>query len=286
MHILQKHAYVAAVKGHFAGVTMTNAGKKLPFLYQDIQTLDINQPFQQIIDALNTMQPNSLGGYAFALCKLAEAQRNGRISITPTIIHSAGEPLSQQDKDIIQNVFHTSVVNVHGTSEHLMMGIGKDEFDGMYLMEDDLIFEIHPTYTCVTNLFNDTLPLIRYRMSDILQPDADKNQLMPFTKVANLLGRNESIPIFMNNRGDEDFNSPIILVEFYVPHIKQFQFHITNKSHFTFKACLEDGLQQEETELTLQKITARLRNILDEKLMTNVTFTVELVDHLTTVQKI
>ena len=154
MRLFQKYAYVAAVKGHFAGVTMANTGSHLPFLYQEVRKLDINQPFQQIIDALNTMQPNSLGGYAFALRKLAEAQRNGRLSIAPTIVQSAGEPLSQQDKDTIQNLFHAPVVNVYGTSEHLMMGIGMDDFDGMYLMEDDLIFEIHPTHTCVTNLFH------------------------------------------------------------------------------------------------------------------------------------
>ena len=38
------------------------------------------------------------------------------------------------------------------------------------LHDHDLIYEFYPDHSVVTNMFNETLPLIRYRMADILRP--------------------------------------------------------------------------------------------------------------------
>ena len=81
----------------------------------------------------------------------------------------------------------------------------------MYLFEDDLFFEFFDDQLIVTNIFNKTLPLIRYKMSDVLSPIVDKNNFYPFTKVSNFVGRQEFAPVFTNEIGEDDFIHPIIL---------------------------------------------------------------------------
>ena len=276
----QKMAYIAATKGHFAGVTMVSVAKHLQPFYNDVLLLDINMPFSEIIAQLQKFQPTNLGGYAFALRKIAEAQKEGKLSISPEIIQTGGEPLSTGDKDFIEKILKAPVVNVYASSEHFIMGIGKDIYDGMYLMEDDLIFELHETYTCVTNLFNYTLPLIRYQMNDRLKEVVDSTHTLPFTKIANLVGRKEYVPVFINDLGEEDFISPILLAEFYAKNLTSFQFHLVNNHAFIFKACLENGLNHESIERTKKVISQQLEAILNEKQMTRVKFTIEIVDHL------
>lgn len=278
--MLQKLAYIGASRGHFAGITMITTAKKLPFLYKEVQTFDINQPFSAIISELNAMQPTIVSGYAFALKKLAEAQKKGSLSIKPFILQSGGEPLSTEDKKYIQNAFNVPVANVYASSEHLLMGIGRDSFDGMYLMEDNLYFEIKHNEMYVTNLYNYTLPLIRYHMSDYLEITEDTIKLTPFTKVKEIVGRNEYVPTFLNDNGEEDFISPILLVEFYVQHLTKFQLHLVDKQSFIFKACLEANLKTEIKEKTITNIKQALQKILQEKMMNNVKYNIEIVNDL------
>jgi hypothetical protein len=44
------------------------------------------------------------------------------------------------------------------------------DMDHVQLLDDDLMFELHDDHLFCTNLFNRTLPLIRYRLDDRLEP--------------------------------------------------------------------------------------------------------------------
>ena len=113
------------------------------------------------------------------------------LNVKPSIVESCGEPLSPTDKEFIENTFECKLLNVYASTEFLYMGISKPEYGDMYLLEDDLIFELHSDHTCVTNLFNFTMPLIRYRMEDILIPVPENDRILPFTKVQEVIGRRE-----------------------------------------------------------------------------------------------
>ncbi len=278
VRLRQKLAFVAATHGHFAGVTMSIFAKNFPLLYKDVLLLDINSPFDEIIKKLNFYKPTILSGYGFALRQLAQAQKSGRLKISPKLLQSGGEPLREDDKEYIKNIFNKPIINIYASSEHLYMGIGKDEYEGMYLMEDKLIFELHENYSLVTNLYNYTLPLIRYRMNDYLVPIKDSTHNMPFTKIKNIVGRNETVPFFINDEGMEDFISPHILGEFYVKDLSQFQIQITGKKSFIFKAHLEDKLSLMQKKKVVSKIHIELGKILNEKKMSKVSFKIKLVD--------
>ncbi len=112
------------------------------------------------------------------------------------------------------------------------MGMTLPGSDGMYLLEDDLIFEIEADHTCVTNLFNDAMPLIRYRMDDVLVPESNGHNGYPFTKVKDIVGRHEDALVFTNRHGKDDFIHPIVIVELIVSGLNAWQIVLESKTSF------------------------------------------------------
>ncbi len=230
-------AFVAAAKGHFAGASLLLTGNSgTNRLFFDVRTYDVSQPMEQIIAALNAFQPQGLTGYAGILERLADAQREGDLRIRPQMIVSGAEPLRARCRDVLQQTFQAPVINAYASSEHLFMAMTLPGSDGMHLLEDDLIFELRDDCTCVTNLFNDTLPLIRYRMDDVLIPEVDASGRYPFTKVRDLVGRTEDSPVFRNRDGVEDFIHPSLIGELWVSGLKSWQIQLVDPSTFVFRA--------------------------------------------------
>ncbi len=273
-------AYVAATRGHFAGASLALTGNHgTNSLFYKVRTLDVSMPMSRIIAELNEYQPHTLSGYAAVLRVLAEAQELGQLQISPLQISTGGEMLTAENKEYIEGVFGVPIVNAYASSEHLFMGLTLPGCDGMYLLEDDLIFELQEDHICVTNLFNHTMPLIRYRMNDLLVPDRN-GSLIPFTRVKEVVGRYDNALMFTNEHGEDDFIHPIIIVEFYVRGLNSMQIVLLDKTSFVFRARLEPRLIGEERFRTLAQIRNKMQGILSEKGMCNVTFEVEEVDSL------
>jgi len=277
----KRMAYFGATQGHFAGVSFAlTAGQGVNRWFFDTETYEINSPLHPIIDRLNTFQPDVLIGYASALKILADKQNQGALRIHPSVIASSGEPLHAGDRSVIEATFNGPLFNLYISTEHMFMGISKPRYQGMYLLEDDLIFELQDDHTCVTNLFNYTMPLIRYRMNDVLIPQPDENRILPFTKVTEIVGRNEYTPIFTNKYGSDDFISPHIINEIMVKHLERFQIQLIDKESFTFKACFDKDLSETHRSTAWKQTRTRLRSILSEKNMDNVSFEIQEVDEL------
>jgi phenylacetate-CoA ligase len=274
-------AYLGATRGHFAGVTqfLTCRHSLLKLLYR-AETFEINSPLQPILDRLNALQPDIMSGYPSGLLVLAQKQLAGDLRIAPSSAYSGGEPLNPDTRKVIEKALTVPLKDLYDSTEHMLMAIEHPHHDGMYLLEDDLIFELHPDHTCVTNLFNRTLPLIRYQMEDVLQPIADADWHLPYTRINNLIGRIEQPLVFTNRHGREDFISPIIIVEFHAGKLRRFQVRLLSRSSFLFRVCLEKGLGQEEKDEVFRNIRMKLGEILRQKEMDNVTFDIEEVDDL------
>lgn len=274
-------AFFGATKGHFAGVTFASVfkGSALRFLFR-METYEINSPIDSVIDGLNAFRPDVVAGYATALKILADKKRQGALRIAPRLLLSSGEPLNPDDRSVIESTFKAPLINSYICTEHVYMGIGMPAYRGLYLMDDDLIFEIHDDHTCVTNLFNYTMPLIRYRMEDVLQPMEDEDRLYPFTKVKEVVGRSEYIPYFTNRSGKDDFISPHIINEFFVRNLQRFQMRVIDKRSFVFKVIIDRSIGEAARVKTLGEIETRLKAILSEKGLDNVEFKIEEADDL------
>jgi phenylacetate-CoA ligase len=235
----------------------------------------------EIIADLNKFQPHVLSGYAAVLKVLGEAQERGELNIKPQMVGNGGEPLMPEVKALLARAFNAPVSNAYATSELLYMGLTLPGSDGgMHLMEDELIFELHDDHTCVTNLFNAVMPLIRYRLDDVLVPDTESENKLPFTKIRGIVGRAEDALVFTNKHGKEDFIHPIVIVELVIPGLNAWQVVLESKTSFRFRARLEPGQSEQEQQATKERIMQTMGALLAEKEMENVKFTIEQVDAL------
>jgi phenylacetate-CoA ligase len=234
----------------------------------------------QIIAALNRFKPHVLTGYAAILERLAEAQEEGVLQVEPRVVVCGAEPMRPRSRSILQNTFRAPVVNSYASSEHLFMAFTLPGSDGMHLLEDDLIFELYDDFTCVTNLFNHTLPMIRYRMNDVLLRESDSSGRYPFSKIRDLVGRAEDAAIFVNREGVEDFIHPSLIAELIVPGLKSWQIQLIDESSFVFNARFEASRDAQARQAIRRQIRDQVRAILDEKRMDNVDFEIEEVDRL------
>jgi phenylacetate-CoA ligase len=274
-------AFVAAAHGHFAGASLLVTGNHgTNRLFFDVKTYDVGRPMRQVVEALNHFQPQLLTGYAGVLERLAEYQEAGVLRICPTIIVSGAEPLRPCCRTTLESSFQAQVINAYASTEHLFMALTLPGSDGMYLLEDYLIFELRDDCTYVTNLFNHTLPLIRYQMDDVLIPAKDSSGRYPFTKISDLVGRAEDSAIFVNEEGAQDFVHPSLLGKLSVPGLRSWQVQIVNRAAFVFRARFEEGRSREQKRDIRQSIRHRLDALLAEKHMHNVGFEIKEVDRL------
>jgi phenylacetate-coenzyme A ligase PaaK-like adenylate-forming protein len=273
-------AFYGAIGGHFAGVSMsTSANVGLGRFLFKLGLFEVNDPLPKVIEALNEFQPEFITGYTTALKILAAKQREGALRIRPLGIGTGGEAMTLADKAVLEQAFGCEAFSGYACTEHLTMGAAAPGGRTMILYEDDLIFEFMPDHSLITNLYNYTLPLIRYRMSDILRPVVP-SAVSPYTQIESLIGRSELVPTFINRDGAEDFISPHTINEIFVAGITQFQLQVVDRTHFRFLACVDGTASPVQRTVALDSLSRRLREILNQKLMDNVQFEIVAVEQI------
>jgi len=277
--LFRKLAFIGAIDGHYAGVTMSRSSAWGPLWWTNrVNVFDIRKPMSQLVAELNGYSPAVLAGYATALRDLALEKHAGRLKVCPRAIVSSGEPMLAKDRDLIESIFGIPVTNVYAASEFMIIGIGLPGSNGMILQEDDLIIEPFEDHTLVTNLLNQTLPLIRYRMEDVLLPlDEQDPQWPAYRIIGDVVGRQEHAPCFLNENGQLDTIHPIVFVEFFVPGLEAFQIIVHNSSSFTFLALIQKDRPVSEM---IRHIGDHLDNLLATKGMRNVQYKVQITHHL------
>jgi phenylacetate-coenzyme A ligase PaaK-like adenylate-forming protein len=162
---------------------------------------------------LNEFQPAMFAGYASALGLLAQEQLEGRLNIHPAIVISSAEPLSPENRALIQKAFGVPPRNNYGCSEGGVMGYECNQ-GHMHLNADWIIFEPVDTAhkpvpvgqlsdrTLITNLANRVMPIIRYELGDrvALSPEACPCGItLPVVKVE---GRTDEVLRFQSPGGE------------------------------------------------------------------------------------
>jgi phenylacetate-coenzyme A ligase PaaK-like adenylate-forming protein len=207
---------------------------------------------------------------------LGDEQRAGRLNIRPAAVVASGETVTKADMQFLSAAFDgANALSLYACTEHLMLGISDPGGETMTLTDDNLMFEFYDDHSLITNLFNHTLPLIRYRMSDILRPVSAPDA--PRIQIQNLVGRTEQMPVFVNGAGVKDFISPHIINEIFVKGVTRFQMQITGPSSFRFPICVEAALDERERAIAAAGVRMRLSEILAQKGLGNVAFEVEIV---------
>lgn len=171
-------ASVFAGNGHFLGVTMLERQRNSNHSRRKrIRLIPVTLPIHEIVRQLNEFQPAMFAGYASALGLLAQEQLEGRLDIHPSIVISSAEPLSEENRSLIQQAFGVPPRNNYGCSEGGVIGY-ECNHRRMHINADWIIFEPvdadhHPVpagqlsdRTLITNLANRVMPIIRYELGD------------------------------------------------------------------------------------------------------------------------
>jgi phenylacetate-coenzyme A ligase PaaK-like adenylate-forming protein len=206
-------ASVFANNGHFLGATMLerqrNSNRSRA---KRIRLIPVTLPISEIVKQLNELQPAMFAGYASALGLLAQEQLEGRLNIHPSIVISSAEPLSPENRALIQQAFGVPPRNNYGCSEGGVMGY-ECKHGRMHINADWIIFEPvdinhNPVpagqlsdRTLITNLANRVMPILRYELGDRVALSQDKCTCGITLPVVNVEGRTDEILRFCSLEG-------------------------------------------------------------------------------------
>jgi phenylacetate-coenzyme A ligase PaaK-like adenylate-forming protein len=144
--------------------------------------LAVTDPLPRLVDALNAFSPEALNAYPSIAGLLADEQLAGRLRISPGIVSTSSELCTAETTERIERAFGVRPFNMYATTEGLW-GVDCDHHDGIHLFEDWCVVENVDQMgrpvpdgepgerLLVTNLFNRTLPLIRFEVSDLVAID-------------------------------------------------------------------------------------------------------------------
>lgn len=278
----KKSVFLGATGGHFAGVSFSSwMNKGFSRLFTETLVVDINEPTERLVEKLNAFQPDIVGGYFTGLKVLAEQQEKGNLRIHPSLLVNCAEGnIILHQKEYITGVFHAPMNNNYGFAECIIVGVGRDEYGGILLRDDLVLIEFFEDYILVTNLFNKTEPLIRYRIDDCLKQKKSSLRY-PFTLVDNVVGRSEFIINLENDFGEIDYIHPLIFTDFYVKGLSGLQFVLKDKKSFDVRVMIAE----KEREHVIQAIKKKLDEWLAIKHFTSVSYTIQVVEKLPVDQK-
>lgn len=202
-------ASIFAGNGHFFGVTMLERQRQSNrSRAKRIQLIPVTLPINEIVQRLNAFQPAMFAGYASVLGLLAQEQLEGRLDIHPSIVISSAEPLSDENRALIQQAFGVPPRNNYGCSEGGVMGYECKQ-GHMHLNADWVIFEpVDAAYqpipagqlsdrTLITNLANRVMPIIRYELGDRVSLAAEPCSCGITLPVVNVEGRTDEVLRFV-----------------------------------------------------------------------------------------
>jgi len=267
-------AYIGAMGGHYAGISLASSAPKFLF---DFIAIDINSPLEEIIKKINDFQPRTLSGYSSGAYLLAEEQLKGNVNINLEKILCSGDPMSPHMQEKIVEAFNVEPTNYYAASESICMAAHCDKHKYLHLFDDWHVFDFDKENLIMTNLYNFTQPLIRYEMNDAIaleEKGCDCGWSFPVIKT--IAGRSEEFLWFDKKDGGRDFLHPLVLVEFFVEGLDKFQFVQKSKNELDLHIVVEGDKEKvkKDAEKEIKKI------LTDKGLWEDVKIDVEVVKEL------
>lgn len=260
-------AFIGTMQDHYAGVSLTMTTRRgVNRLFYDCRVYDHNEHIDSLVDQLNGFQPQILSCYANFHPSLIQQARRGRLTIAPQFVLSSGEPLRPEMRTLLEQTYRARVIDLYCASETLLVA-GGSSAEGLMLYEDDTYVEIFDDHWLATNLFNRILPLIRYRLNDVLEQCEPPSQETPFRWIKCIAGRNDLPFELLNNDGDLEPVGPLSVAYMPLPPVTGLQLVIHDASDIQLRIVTPDDLTPIERELLLRNVRVALQNWLIGKRM-------------------
>jgi len=168
--------------------------------------LDARAPLDELRAAIDRFQPDALIGYPSVLALLALEQLEGRLDVAPRTVSTTSEVRTPEMTERIRTAWGAEPFDVYGITEAGIFAVDCEHHAGKHLFEDLAFVEVvdeagravpdgEPgARLLVTNLFNRTLPLIRYELDDLVTLSPEPCPCgRPLRVIATLEGRSDDI---------------------------------------------------------------------------------------------
>lgn len=261
--------YIASVGSGYACTALALEGiKKYKSRSVVVSALEPLEKWQRIV---GDFKPNYIGGYPSCIKIAAHLQEEGKIKLRPKKIITGGEPLTKETSKYFSELFNADIIDYYGCTESIIIGAGASYYDGMYLFDDMNYIEVDKDNKLViTPFYNNTFPLIRYRLNDIVEDfNYDGEGVLPYTHINRIIGREEEVMWFKNSSGNFDFLHPLFLDDIDVKGIKYYQFIQKSDTFFSLKCVKFSNSDEEEL---IKNLKGLLDNFLKKKNMENVKY--------------
>jgi phenylacetate-CoA ligase len=223
-------AVYKSISSHGAGVTVALHMRELT---NEVLILPLEAPAKSTIEQLQAFQPDRIVGYSSAVAQLAEWQLSGRLRIKPENILCGGDMLTSAMEETILAAWDRPVYNGYGCSECVYLAMKDNARDDMSVMTELILLEAVdargqqasagvPGEVLVTNLFNFTLPFIRYPLDDLIVPGkvSDNGSVATIAELNGKVGA--GLPITLDNGSPDAINAMIL--DTLVSGIRKLQF--------------------------------------------------------------
>ena len=168
--------------------------------------LDARAPIDELSAAIDRFRPDALIGYPSVLALLALEQLEGRLNVAPRTVSTTSEVRTPEMTERIRTAWGAEPFDVYGITEAGIFAVDCEHHAGKHLFEDLAFVEVvdeagravpdgeSGARLLVTNLFNRTLPLIRYELDDLVTLSPDPCPCgRPLRVIAALEGRSDDI---------------------------------------------------------------------------------------------
>jgi phenylacetate-coenzyme A ligase PaaK-like adenylate-forming protein len=170
----------------------------------------------ELVAALNDFRPDWLSGYPSVVALLAEEQIAGHLQISPRVVMTTSEQCTPGMRSRIAAAWGTEPFNTYSATEAGGMALECDHHGGMHIFESQVALEIvdddaRPVpdgepgaRVLVTNLYNQTQPLIRFELTDMVTLAAEPCPCgRPSRRITAIDGRSDDIMRLTDERGND-----------------------------------------------------------------------------------
>ena len=168
--------------------------------------LDAREPLERLAAQLQAFRPEVLIAYPSIAALLADEQSAGRLRIAPKIVCTTSEVRTPEMEARIVGAWGVQPFNCYASTETGILAVDCERHGGLHLLTDHTLVEVvdehdRPVtpgtpghHLLVTSLLNRTLPILRYRLDDLVTLSAEPCPCgRPFPLVVGLDGRSDDV---------------------------------------------------------------------------------------------
>lgn len=258
--------------------------------FRDIVILDAfrmgEEEMSEYVRFLNKRRPVSLEGYTEALFALAEyVERKGLKIASPRVLVTGAGTLLPDMREKLEKVYRAPIFDHYGTHEGGLIATECERHNGLHVMGETTVVEVvdqdggevgvGDAGECVaTNLWNYTMPLIRYRVGDHVVRGPDRCDCgRPYPLLDRIIGR--AAASFARPDGGlvlPDFWIRLFAIDFNTGDVYKYQFVQESIDRITVRLVLRPGHEGPDARMR-GAIAARIRGAMGAP--TTVEFSIE-----------